>query len=245
MAANRVPGSIGMQEHPVDFFDIDDGTSALTASPAPGYVYGTAPVYDLLSDLDRVRHLLDSSPQRKREFTPDQYHTVAELLGTEPEAMAAVAAVLATKSPAGTFPWPSALSEQSELDYQADEPDFALYHVATDYRRLAEAFLVDPRVALSAACWGMFRIQGAYFRRAGHHSVESFVLAVADSAQADLNAFVAYVRSDPALHQALQQKDWASFARGYGIQLAPKDQGLLEMEYQKRGPTGTPQGSFF
>ena len=54
---------------------------------------------------------------------------------------------------------------------------------------------------------------GDNYKAAGSGSVESFVTAMQSSVQSQVAAFVTFVKNNPAILRALQQKDWTSFAR--------------------------------
>ena len=83
------------------------------------------------------------------------------------------------------------------------------------YDRFEQAALLDDKAAKMSASWGMFQIMGFNYRAAGYRSIDEFVAAMNRSPHDQLNAFVRFVRSDPVLVRALQQKDWAVFAARY------------------------------
>lgn len=86
-----------------------------------------------------------------------------------------------------------------------------------EYDRLLLAIRIhggNPEPALMATSWGMFQIMGFNHAKVGYASVIDFVNAMADTEAAQLQAFVAFLRS-AGLVDKLRQRDWASFARGY------------------------------
>ncbi len=83
------------------------------------------------------------------------------------------------------------------------------------YDRLERAYALDQHAALKATSWGAFQILGENFSDAGHPSVESFVRAMCSSVEEQGDAFVAFIKADAVKLKALQQKDWATFARRY------------------------------
>ena len=85
---------------------------------------------------------------------------------------------------------------------------------AREYDRLDEALGLDRQAALKSASWGAFQIMGFNHAAAGFADVESFVAAMASGHAAQLDAFVAFVRS-AGLATALAAQDWPAFARGY------------------------------
>ncbi len=70
----------------------------------------------------------------------------------------------------------------------------------------------DPRKL--ATSYGAFQIMGFNYRLAGFSSVEEMVLAMQDP-KSQLEAFANYIKNRPAVHKALQNHDWTTFARLY------------------------------
>jgi hypothetical protein len=85
---------------------------------------------------------------------------------------------------------------------------------AAQLDRVARAAALDRSAALRAASWGRFQIMGFNAVLCGYPDVETFVAGMADDEGAQLDAFVAFVRS-MRLDAALRAQDWAEFARGY------------------------------
>lgn len=83
------------------------------------------------------------------------------------------------------------------------------------YVKLARAMQLDRAAALKAPSWGMFQILGENHRTCGFASVEEFVKAMTVSEAEHLKAFVAFVRNNARLLQAIRQKNWAAFAASY------------------------------
>ncbi|MDF2232607.1 N-acetylmuramidase domain-containing protein [Albimonas sp. CAU 1670] len=83
-----------------------------------------------------------------------------------------------------------------------------------EYDRLAEAIALDRAAALESASWGKFQIMGFNASTCGFRTVEDFVEAMCASEEAQLDAFVAFVKRN-GLDRALRARDWAGFARGY------------------------------
>ena len=83
------------------------------------------------------------------------------------------------------------------------------------YQRLYEAMACDRNAALQSASWGRFQIMGANFKEAGFASVEDFVNKMWESEGQQLAAFVKFVQHSGVLLKALQNKDWATFAKHY------------------------------
>lgn len=85
---------------------------------------------------------------------------------------------------------------------------------AHQYDRLAAAIALDRAAALQSASWGMPQILGQNYAAAGFDRVESMVVAMCDSEDNQLAAFVEFLRAN-RLDLHLQSHDWARFARGY------------------------------
>lgn len=86
---------------------------------------------------------------------------------------------------------------------------------AAEYRRLATAVEVCGPAAWESASWGAFQVMGYHWKRLGYPTVEDFVARMQRSEGEHLDAFVRFVKADPALHKALAARKWAVFAKGY------------------------------
>jgi hypothetical protein len=86
-----------------------------------------------------------------------------------------------------------------------------------EYDRLVEAIGIsdEPDAALKSASWGLFQIMGFNHELAGYSDVRGFVNAMAVSEGAQLDAFVSFVLSQPAMSDHLREKRWAEFAKRY------------------------------
>jgi peptidoglycan hydrolase-like protein with peptidoglycan-binding domain len=83
-----------------------------------------------------------------------------------------------------------------------------------EYDRLRAAIALDRQAALQSASWGKFQVMGFNFAAAGHANVERFVAAMVSGEPAQLQAFVALIKSYK-LQDELMRRDWMGFARGY------------------------------
>jgi hypothetical protein len=81
--------------------------------------------------------------------------------------------------------------------------------------RLDVAAGLNADAAYRASSWGRFQILGNNYSEAGFNNVQDFVAAMFESEQAQLDAFVNFVQSDKVMLKALQERDWATFARRY------------------------------
>lgn len=82
------------------------------------------------------------------------------------------------------------------------------------YPRLIEAMKIDETAALKSASWGLGQVLGENYQAAGYDTVQAFVLAMLDDAEAHLDAMVSFIIANN-LDDELRAHNWAGFARGY------------------------------
>jgi hypothetical protein len=99
-------------------------------------------------------------------------------------------------------------SSAKESNSKSDKPDEG------EYDRLAAAMKLDATAALGATAWGRFQIMGFHFKQCGYDKMEDFVRAMQASEGKQLDAFVAFLKSQ-GLDRALREKRWQDFVRGY------------------------------
>ncbi len=85
---------------------------------------------------------------------------------------------------------------------------------ANQYTRLANAIAMDRSAALQSASWGMAQIMGENFTPAGFADVETMISTMSDSEDAQLAAFVAFLKANH-LDRHLQAHEWTALAKGY------------------------------
>lgn len=85
----------------------------------------------------------------------------------------------------------------------------------TENYRLKLACEIHEQSALESASWGQFQIMGFHWQPLGFTSIKAFVEYMSESEALQLEVFVRFITADPELRKALQEKDWASFARRY------------------------------
>lgn len=86
---------------------------------------------------------------------------------------------------------------------------------ASQPARLEKAAKLDRDCALESASWGLFQIMGFHWKALGYARLQDFINAMYRDEAGQLDAFVRFIKINPALHQALKAGDWATFARGY------------------------------
>ncbi|HBN9641679.1 N-acetylmuramidase family protein [Pseudomonas aeruginosa] len=84
-----------------------------------------------------------------------------------------------------------------------------------EYQRLAQARMLDALAADESTSWGAFQVMGYHAERLGYASVAEFVTRMQSSEAEHLEAFVRFIKADPALLKALKGRKWAEFARRY------------------------------
>lgn len=86
---------------------------------------------------------------------------------------------------------------------------------AAEWQRLTSARQIDDACALESCSWGLFQVMGYHWQDLGYASVQDFVTRMQSSEAEQLEAFVRFVKAEPALLKALKAGKWADFARGY------------------------------
>jgi hypothetical protein len=80
--------------------------------------------------------------------------------------------------------------------------------------RLERARAINRDAALSSASWGKFQIMGFNWKLCKCESLDEFVNAMTMSEDEHLKLFANFLLTTD-LDEALKQKNWAAFARGY------------------------------
>ena len=94
--------------------------------------------------------------------------------------------------------------------------DRSLYKGGTaEWGRLDAACALDRNAALQSASWGLFQIMGFNYKACGFDTVSAFVEFIKGPDDADMEAFINFVRSNPKILKAMQEKDWRTFALHY------------------------------
>jgi len=86
---------------------------------------------------------------------------------------------------------------------------------AAEWQRLTSARQIDEACALESCSWGLFQVMGYHWQGLGYANVQDFVTRMQTSEAEQLDAFVRFVKAEPALLKALKAGKWADFARGY------------------------------
>ncbi|WP_372941406.1 N-acetylmuramidase domain-containing protein [Shewanella sp.] len=84
-----------------------------------------------------------------------------------------------------------------------------------EYQRFKLACTLSSTTAKESCSWGMFQIMGYHWQILGYDSVDHFVAAMHESEANHIDAVVRFIKSQPEMHKALQQKEWSEFAYRY------------------------------
>lgn len=158
-----------------------------------------------------------------RTLTDQDFRETAENMGVE---VAAIRAVAEVESARGGF------DEDGRVILRFERHRFRKYtdgryddiypDISAPYRKgqpggrglFNKAFALDSEAAMLSTSWGRFQIMGDEHERCGYRTVGEFVDAMRSGERAQLDAFVAFCASKN-LTEAIRNKDWAAFARGY------------------------------
>lgn len=150
-----------------------------------------------------------------RRAGPENFARAAVALACS---VAAIRAVWDVESSGGPFRADGSLERRFE-PHKLRKPDgtwrtSALLSAAAREAKFATAFAADPDDALRATSWGGPQIMGFNARGAGFASASAMVEAMADDEGAQVDAFVALIRSW-GLAATLRTGDWRGFAARY------------------------------
>lgn len=160
-------------------------------------------------------------------LSEQDFERAAKSIGCE---VAAIKAVCQVEAPNGGFlpdGRPTILFERHKFSqfsggkFDASNPDISNPKAggygaagANQHERLGRAAVLDRDAALKAASWGKFQIMGFNFGAAGFKDLQSFINSMYRSEGAQLDAFVAFIKTE-GLADELRDRRWADFARRY------------------------------
>ena len=84
-----------------------------------------------------------------------------------------------------------------------------------EHDRLEAASSFHEAAAIESCSWGLFQIMGFHWKALGYASAHAWREAMRASEGHQLEAFVRFIETSPAIHAALRRKDWRDFARRY------------------------------
>ena len=168
-------------------------------------------------------------------LTPDDYKFAAKLLACETAALRAVMQVETGGRSGMTAGHPTVLFEGHvfwrELKARGINPvakvkgyEDVLYPKwdkskykggAAEWIRLEKARRINQDAANASASWGILQIMGNNYKACGCKSVGQFVKEMCYGPLHQLMLGVSFIKSNPTLVKALQNKDWVTFAKTY------------------------------
>lgn len=169
-----------------------------------------------------------------KKLTTAQIESQAKLLGVETAALRAVIEVECKGSGFNTDNTPVILFERHVMRQRlikngqaktadmmmAKRPDlcskssggYGLY--SAQHGRLNAAAKYHRNSALESASWGIGQVMGYHWEALGYASLQSFINAMYKDEASQLEAMCRYIKAN-GLVNALKNKDWKAFARGY------------------------------
>tara|TARA_R110000751_G_scaffold307812_1_gene431813 strand:- start:6637 stop:7632 length:996 start_codon:yes stop_codon:yes gene_type:complete len=183
-----------------------------------------------------------------RPLSPDAITSAAREIGCEPAALRAVIDVEAAGrwfNRDGTLPrrfephkLPAAIRER--IRWSGGWTTAAALSTTARETLFSEVFAMDPEAACAATSWGGPQVMGFNSGTVGYGSALAMVQAFADSAEAQLDAMIAFIRQSGLLG-ALRGQDWAAFARGYnGPGQVDRYSALLASAYRRHSGERSP-----
>lgn len=84
-----------------------------------------------------------------------------------------------------------------------------------EHARLNDAVKIHRQSALESCSWGLFQIMGFHWKTLKYGGIQEFVNAMYESEAKQLDAVVRFIKATPALHKAIQAKDFPNIAKHY------------------------------
>jgi len=169
-----------------------------------------------------------------KKLTEAQIATQAKVLGIEVAALRAVIEVECKGSGFNADGTPVILFERHvmrqrliankrDIDLSlisAERPDlcskstgaYGLY--SAQHGRLAAATKYHRESALESCSWGIGQVMGYHWQALGYPSLQAFINAMYKDEASQLEAMCRYIKANNLVN-ALKNKDWKAFARGY------------------------------
>ena len=98
-----------------------------------------------------------------------------------------------------------------------------------DYEAYKQASRISPKKAMLSTSFGLYQIMGYNYDDIGYNSVENMVKDFTDSVEAQIKAFIEYVRFIN-LDFAINKKDFNEFARVYNGVMYYKTEYISKLE---------------
>lgn len=159
---------------------------------------------------------------------PTAFASIAQALRVEPQALAAVVSV--ETSGAGFYAnglpkillerhyvyQLATLEQRSRLPAGVCNLDAGGYAGGVaEWDRFELVAAVDLGLAIQSCSWGLGQLMGANWKLLGYRTPQAFMMAMADTEDAQLMAMGQFIQANPGMRTALSICDWAAFARAY------------------------------
>ena len=169
-------------------------------------------------------------------ITEEQYKDAANILGCEVAALKAVQKVetngksgfLSNNKPVILFEghifWEQLKKrDMNPNDYVSGNEDILFptrnkkYYKSgvEEWKRLEKARKINEDAANASASWGMFQIMGFNYKGCNCPNIPVFVAKMEQSEYSQLLLSVNFIKNSPRILNALQNKDWQTFAYYY------------------------------
>jgi len=184
-----------------------------------------------------------------RTPTPSMINNAADSIGVSPAVMQAVIRVEAggkwyngDGSMVRRFePHHGTPRIKQELSFRGNWRDSLKIKTSSRRKMFDRAYAVDPEGACRASSWGAFQIMGFNAERSGFKSARDMVKAFAGSIEAQLRAFINFVKFIKA-DGDLRAQNWTGFARKYNGSGQPAVYGKkLASAYASITGSGSPK----
>lgn len=95
--------------------------------------------------------------------------------------------------------------------------------------KLERAAKLNRDVALESCSWGIGQVMGYHWKSLGYVSLQNFINAMYRDEASQLDAMCRYIQTNNLIN-ALKNKDWKAFSRGYNGQSYAKNQYDVKLE---------------
>lgn len=132
------------------------------------------------------------------------------------------------KYPNLCFPAQGGYTAGGVFDHGWSHGDTGVMH---QYERFLQACTLNRDAAIQACSWGAFQVLAFFYKECGYPSAEAVANSTMQGIDEQFELFVAYVNMNKSAKNALQSKDWESFAFYYNGRDYPEKYPALMKEY--------------
>lgn len=150
-------------------------------------------------------------------ITQPQIDQLSAEFELEPKALGAVFKV--ESSGAGFDPKTGAIKIQFEpywfQKYTGKRIANGVENQDAEWKAYNEAVKIDANAAMKSTSWGLGQVMGFNHVAAGFDTVQEMVTAFKTSELEQFKGMLTFIKANPKMYNALQKKDWPTFARYY------------------------------